>query len=318
MYSSENSIKTKVSSLALHQKAWNDTGPKVSELEPSPAKICKNTEFKSQRSCCLVMLKTLQHIDYWLNSVTSPKKTASKKHLFWMHCAAVFPDWNRTGKFRTEAPAWRPNQPTSLRLSPSPPSLPSAHGWPHWCCEQHAQTADPTSWPQWYLKFSLKRRSSTFSILHRLLFRCDASSPSPVKPKAAAGRYWLARHKINTYHMCARARTCAYLVAETGAGMQFFENQRFTAYFKYSKSLFQLWTEKSDLQCSQSEAESLSRYLYAQGSLKKNKQKHPRTSVYNHQVNQQNTCERVAEWRKHWCKKEPWTKKIKGCHLKKK
>lgn len=191
----------------------------------------------------------MQHIDYWLNSVISPKKnTASKKHLFWMQCAAVFADWNRTGKFRTEAPAWRPNQPTSLRLSPSPSSLPSAHGWPHWCCEQHAQTADPTSWPQWYLKFSLKKRSRTISSLHRLLFRCDASSPSPVKPKAAAGRYWLARHKMNTYHMCARARTCAYFVAETGAGMQFFETQRFTAYFKYSKSLFQLWTEKSDSQ----------------------------------------------------------------------
>lgn len=59
MYSSENSIETKVSLLALHQKVWNDTQPKVSELKPSPAKICKNTEFKSQRRCCLVMLKTL-------------------------------------------------------------------------------------------------------------------------------------------------------------------------------------------------------------------------------------------------------------------
>lgn len=38
MYSSENSIKTKVSSLALHWKAWNDTGPKVSELRTKSSK----------------------------------------------------------------------------------------------------------------------------------------------------------------------------------------------------------------------------------------------------------------------------------------
>lgn len=86
------------------------------------------------------------------------------------------------------------------------------------------------------------------------------------------------------------------------------------SFLKTSGSLHTSSTPNHFFNCERKKA------TYNPGSLKKTQQKTKnRTSVYNHQVNHQNTCERVAEWRKHWCKKDPWTKKkIKGCHLKRK
>lgn len=74
------------------------------------------------------------------------------------------------------------------------------------------------------------------------------------------------------------------------------------SFLKTSGSLHTSSTPNHFFNCERKKA------TYNPGSLEKNPKKNPGTSVYNHQVNHQNTCERVAEWRKHWCKKDPWTK----------
>lgn len=60
MYSSENSIETKVSSLALHQKAWNDTRPSLWTRTKSSKNLQKyGIQISEILLPCNALLKTL-------------------------------------------------------------------------------------------------------------------------------------------------------------------------------------------------------------------------------------------------------------------